>query len=226
MPCSEEDLIPISALQHYMFCPRQCALIHLEQQWVENVLTAEGRILHDRAHEAGSENRGDVRTVRGLRLRSLTWGLVGQADVVEFKKCKRGEEGVLLEGADGRWRPHVVEYKRGKPKIDRCDEVQVCAQVLCIEEMLGVEIGAAAMFYGQPHRRHDVVIDAALRAETAAAIEGTRTLMETAQTPQANYSKKCKSCSLLAVCLPKTTSGSRSAKRYLKDVLLREGQEE
>ena len=125
----EDDLIPISALQHLVFCPRQCALIHVEQVWTENVFTAEGRGLHEKVHETEAESRPGVRIVRGLRLRSLELGLVGQADVVEFHVDAGG---AAVPGREGRYRPFPVEYKRGKPKIDVCDEVQLCAQAMCL----------------------------------------------------------------------------------------------
>ena len=120
---SEDELLPLSALQHLLFCERQCALIHIEQAWAENRLTVEGKNLHAKVHEADDESRGDLRIVRGLRLRSLRLGLVGQADVVEFHK--QGDA----------WLPFPVEYKRGKPKPEPCDEVQLCAQAICLEEM-------------------------------------------------------------------------------------------
>jgi len=141
MTYTEDDLIPISALQHFVFCERQCALIHIEQAWTENRLTAEGRLLHERVHDQGGESRAGVRIERGLPLRSLRLGLVGVADVVEFHPL-----------SEGGWRPFPVEYKRGKPKRNACDEIQVCAQALCLEEMLGVRIPAGALFYGKTHR--------------------------------------------------------------------------
>src|SRR5579859_4686917 len=146
---SEEDLLPISALQHLAFCERQWALIHLEGVWAENQLTAEGRVIHDRAHEPGTESRGDVRVSRGLRLRSLRLGLSGIADVVEFHRCgRRGDtsgkglvaSGVALPSVSGSWAPFPVEYKRGRPKSGPFDEIQLCAQALCLEEMLGVPV--------------------------------------------------------------------------------------
>ena len=131
---SEDDLLPISALQHLAFCERQWALIHLEGVWAENQLTAEGRVMHDRAHEPGTESRGDIRISRGLRLRSLRLGLSGIADVVEFHRCGRPDDvdGVCLPGVSGSWAPFPVEYKRGRPKSGPFDEIQLCAQALCL----------------------------------------------------------------------------------------------
>jgi CRISPR-associated exonuclease Cas4 len=150
----ESSLIPLSALQHLAFCERQCALIHIEQAWEENRLTAEGRLMHERVHEQDSESRGDLYIVRGLKLRSLKLGLTGVADVVEFHRGETG--GVTILGKKGEWRPFPVEYKRGKPKKDSCDEVQLCGQAMCLEEMLGITIGSGALYYGSQHKRHDV----------------------------------------------------------------------
>lgn len=224
---SESDLLPISALQHLAFCERQWALIHLEQQWGENRLTAEGRVLHERVHEQESESRGDLRIARGLRLRSLRLGLSGIADVVEFRQAMNESQqpsgslltSICLAGAGGRWKPYPVEYKRGKPKPDRCDEVQLCAQALCLEEMLGVHISCAAIFYGRPRRRTEVALDSSLREETEALAERLHELFRLGTTPVAVYSKKCRSCSLLDRCHPKVTSSRTAASRYIHTFL-------
>ncbi len=210
---TEDDLLPISALQHLAFCERQWALIHVEGAWAENRLTAEGRVLHDHPHEPETEVRGDIRIARGLQLRSLELGLVGKADVVEFHRVEQG--GIPLEDTPGLWQPFIVEYKRGHPKIGHEDEVQLCAQVLCLEEMLGISISSAAFFYGEPRRRYELALDNALRQETEQLISRLHQLTAVGQTPQAEYSPKCKSCSLIDVCLPGTTSGPKSARTYL-----------
>jgi CRISPR-associated exonuclease Cas4 len=201
---SEDDLLPISALQHLAFCERQWALIHLEQQWVENRLTAEGRQLHQRADEGHHQTKEGVRTCRGLHLRSLRLGLTGKADVVEFHPAHGGSA-----------RPFPIEYKRGRPKPDHRDEVQLCAQALCLEEMLNAEITTGALFYGEPRRRAAVAFDAELRAETERLAARLHELYAARITPRAKYEKKCDSCSLYFICLPKTT-GVSSAQRYLK----------
>jgi len=205
---SEDDLLPLSALQHLMFCERQCALIHLEGVWDENRLTAEGRILHEKVHEGGDETRGDVRIARGLRLRSLRLGITGQADVVEFHRQ-----------ADGSWQPFPVEYKRGRPKPDTCDEVQLCAQAFCLEEMLGAQIPEGAIFYGQPRRRHGAVFSAELRHQTEASAARLHDLLDSGLTPRAVYEKKCDNCSLKLSCLPEVAGRGKSAKRYLGQML-------
>ncbi|MBN2559321.1 MAG: CRISPR-associated protein Cas4 [Phycisphaerae bacterium] len=204
----EDQLLPISALQHLLFCERQCALIHIEQAWTENRLTVEGRIMHDKVHNGADESRGAVRIARGLRLRSLGLGLTGQADVVEFHRQTVGS-----------WQPFPVEYKRGRPKPEACDEVQLCAQALCLEEMLGVEIPEGAIFYGQPRRRHPVAFDQALRAQTESAARRLRDLLTAGVTPPAAYEKKCRNCSLLNLCMPKTAGRQKSAAGYLERML-------
>ncbi|MGV8057023.1 MAG: CRISPR-associated protein Cas4 [Smithellaceae bacterium] len=203
-----DDLIMLSALQHYAFCPRQCALIHLEQVWLENRLTAEGRVMHEHVHDEGNESRGDVRIERGVSLRSLALGLIGKADVVEY----HGQ-------ADGRWRTFPVEYKRGKPKPDHIDKIQLCAQALCLEEMQNVHISSGALFYGKTRRRLDVKFDESLRRETQEAARLTHELIESGQTPKPVYAKRCESCSLMAECMPKTIQKKRSVESYLKRML-------
>ena len=204
----DSDLIPISALSHYSFCPRRCAFIHIEHQWEENRFTAEGRIMHERVHEEGNEVRAGVRIERGVSLRSLRLGLIGKADVVEFHR----EE-------SGAWLPFPVEYKRGKPKPDHCDKVQLCAQALCLEEMLHTDIPAGALFYGQTRRRLDVVFDNNLRRETEEAARQVRELLNSGKTPKPVYAKRCDNCSLIADCLPKAIQKRRSVKNYLQRMM-------
>jgi CRISPR-associated exonuclease Cas4 len=213
---SEDDLLPLSGLQHLVFCERQWGLIHIEQVWSENRLTAEGRVLHDRAHEAGSESRPGLRIARGLRLRSLRLGISGQADVVEFRATPNG---VALPGEDGLWQALPVEYKRGRPKRDHCDQVQLCAQALCLEEMFGSMVPEGALFYGTPRRRQDVVFSPALRTETETLAARMHELYRARVTPRAVYSPKCDKCSLLGTCMPKTLGGVRAVERYLARAL-------
>lgn len=204
MSYTEDNLIMLSALQHFIFCERQCALIHLEQVWAENRLTAEGRILHERVHEQEGETRAGVRIERGMPLRSLRLGLVGVADVIEFHRLPNGG-----------WRPFPVEYKRGKPKPDRCDEVQLCAQALCLEEMMGVAVPEGALFYGRTRRRHEVEFLPELRKATEETAAAVRELLDAGITPPAVYDKKCKQCSLMEICLPKSLGRKRDVGRYL-----------
>lgn len=211
---TEDELIPLSALQHLLFCERQCALIHIEQAWAENRFTAEGRIMHERVDGAGRESRGRVRTVNGLPLRSLRLGLSGKADAVEFHR--EGEDG---SGDISVWRPFPVEYKRGKPKQNDCDLVQLCAQALCLEEMLGVAVPEGAIYYGKPRRRLVVIFDEALREKTREAARRLHELIRSGHTPQARYEKKCESCSMLSICMPKVTGARRSVQRYMAKAL-------
>jgi CRISPR-associated exonuclease Cas4 len=196
----ESQLLPISALQHLLFCERQCALIHIERQWVENRFTAEGQILHRAAHSGRSERRSGTRTVRSLPVRSLELGLFGIADVVAF-----GEAGGV--------RP--VEYKRGKPKRNDCDRVQLCAQALCLEEMLSVSIPSADLFYGKTRRRVVVELDAALRDLTRDAAARLHSLIRLGKTPPAKLEPKCKHCSLRPVCMPELAARSAAIRSYL-----------
>jgi CRISPR-associated exonuclease Cas4 len=183
---------------------RQCALIHNEQVWSESMLTAEGRLMHERVHDEKRESRRDVRIEYGVPLRSLRLGIIGKADVIEFHR---------LEG--GRWVPYPVEYKRGKPKRDDSDKVQLCAQALCLEEMLIVHITEGALFYGRTRHRLDVVFDESLRRETEGIALRTHDLIASGQTHPPVYSKRCDRCSLVEICLPKTMQKKRSVRGYI-----------
>jgi len=218
---SEDDLLPISGLQHLAFCERQVALIHIEGLWEENVFTVEGQILHERVHEEGNEALGDLRVARGLRMRSLRLGLVGVADVVEFHQVADSDSktSIELSGAPGHWRPFIVEYKRGLPKPDRRDEVQLCAQAMCLEEMLNVEIASSAFFYGKPRRRDIVNLDKSLRDETESIAIHLHELVDSGKTPSVLYSEKCQRCSLIDVCLPRMPRGHDSVEKYLHRVI-------
>lgn len=196
---SEDELLPISALQHFIFCQRQCALIHVERLWEENRLTVEGKHLHERADSQTHTTEGNVRIVRSLPIRSLHLGIVGQADVVEF-------HGLAAT---------PVEYKRGKPKKDDSDRVQLCAQALCLEEMLDQSIDEGALFYGQRKRRTKVSFDQSLREITTQTIGRLREMIDARHTPPAVHDARCPSCSLLHLCLPSATAVSRSASRFM-----------
>jgi CRISPR-associated exonuclease Cas4 len=213
---TENDLLSISALQHLAFCERQWALIHLEQAWAENVLTAEGRVMHDRAHDDQTESRAGVRTARTLRIRSLRLGLAGMMDVVEFEREEAdSKEAIRLKGVSGLWRPIPVEYKHGQPKSRNCDEIQLCAQALCLEEMLDVAISSGAIFYGRPRRRTEVTFNIALRQETEALAARLHELYSLGKTPPPVYSPKCPNCSLLDICKPKVMATRSTASRYI-----------
>ena len=219
MAFTEDDLLPLSALQHLLFCERQAALIHVERVWAENPFTIEGKYLHDRVDSGQAESRGDLRIARGLPLRSFRLGLSGKADAVELHRLSAGEPGATLPGVPGAWRPFPVEYKRGRPKRHRADEVQLCAQALCLEEMLGTAVPAGALFYGQTRRRLEVAFGAGLRRETEEAAARMHELFDSGVTPPPVREPKCDQCSLLEICMP--AAPARSAQRYL-DHLLRE----
>jgi len=216
MDYSEDELLPLSALSHLVFCPRRCALVHIEQLWTENLFTAEGRGLHKKVHSTDAESRPGIRIVRGLRVQSLELGLVGQVDVVEFHEV---EAGIELPNEKGFWRPFPVEYKRGKTKIDDCDRVQLCAQAMCLEEMLSCEIEYGAIFYGRPRRRERVKLTAGLRERTESLTDELHRLYEAGATPRAKYQKKCGSCSLYETCMPKVTGIAKNINHYLAKAL-------
>ena len=199
----EDELLPLSGLQHLQFCARQYALIHVEQLWEENRLTAEGRLMHEKADSEEDEWRDGVRICRGMRIRSLRLGLIGRADIVEFH---RSENGTM--------HPRPVEYKRGRPKSGPEDRIQLCAQALCLEEMLGLSIPEGDLYYGEQRRRNGIAFDAPLRAATEALTSRMHALFQGKITPKAVYESKCDNCSLLALCMPRSVC-SKSALRYL-----------
>lgn len=221
MPHAEDDLLPISALQHLLFCERQAALIHVERLWVENRLTVEGAALHRNAHSGRPETRDGERIVRGLPLRSLEHGLTGVADVVIYRppdgtpdrQVARRLREAGSAGLDG-WRVTPVEYKRGRPKRGDADRVQLCAQALCLEEAHATSIPAGLLFYGRTQRRTPVEFDATLRETTLNAAGRLREIFDNRLTPPARREKKCDACSLLPVCLPAALE-RRSAKAYV-----------
>lgn len=216
---AEDDLLPISALQHLAFCPRQCALIHVERLWDENRFTAEGHLLHQRVHEEGRELRTDVLSAKALSLRSLRLGLIGQADVVEFHRYHEGDpQGIELLGRPGLWCPFPIEYKRGRPKSNDIDEVQLCCQAMCLEEMLTATISAGALFYGKDRRRSDVAFTDQLRTRTKDLARELHRLVSSEVLPKATYDRKCRSCSLIDQCLPRVSTGRKKVNLYLSKV--------
>lgn len=212
---AEDDWLPISALQHLEYCPRRCALVHVEGVWADNAQTAEGRTLHERAHEAKSENVGDIRVARQLRLCSRELGLFGIADVVEFRPTESLDERTLtLPDSLNRWTAMPVEYKRGRRKPEISYMVQLCAQALCLEEMLGGLVPIGALYHGQSRRRQVVQFDVALRTRTWNRAHELHRLVESRIVPAPNYGPKCKYCSLVGRCMPKL-SRARSARDYV-----------
>ena len=246
---TEDDLLPISALQHMLFCERQTALIHLERLWVENRFTAEGRLLHKKTDNAKSETRDGVRITRSLPVHSFELGIFGVCDVVNFKPpefdvhpsmtlAKRLEAElarILLFNPTRRggitapdspitsppfhhWAITPVEYKRGQPKKNHSDRVQLCAQAMCLEAMLHVRIDRGDLFYGKRQRRTEVILDNELRELTRTTAERLHVMIQAGETPKALRELKCEKCSLLPVCMP-PESGARTASKYLAHIL-------
>lgn len=214
---SEEDLIPISLLQHYAFCPRRAALIGIEQHWDENEATVDGVIMHEKAHQEIAENRSNIRTRNSMRLHSLVLGLSGIADVVEFHRQQNSEEeGMKIAGADGLWVPFPIEYKRGTTHEALPYHIQLCAQAMCLEEMMMVCIPAGAIFWGENRRRQEVKFDYELRKLTVDIIDKVRIFIEAGKTPAPHYEKKCKGCSLYDICMPEVTQ-KLDANNYYMD---------
>lgn len=198
------DLLPISALQHLQFCERQCALIHIEGLWAENRRTVEGRLLHDRVHDVGGSTRIDVRQERSLHLASQRLGLFGAADIVQF-----------VDGLP----PRPIEYKRGRPKLHLADEVQLCAQALCLEEMLSCSVPAGELFYAAIRRRVEVSFSEDLRMQTERSSARLHLLVAEGRTPVARREPKCDRCSLLNLCVPGALRRRTTVHRYLDDAL-------
>lgn len=221
----EDDLLPISGLQHLLFCERRAALVLIENLWEENTFTADGHIKHERAHEVGTEARPDIRVARGLRLRSLILGLSGMADIVEFHRTE-DLTGIALEGAEGLWQPIPVEYKRGKLRKEDGYEIQLCAQAMCLEEMLGAEIPRGYIYYGKTNRRLEIEFSQELRQKTSLAAERLRALFSSGVTPKAVHTRKCERCSLINLCLPAVSGSKQSTGAYLKRMLKAVGEGE
>ena len=198
---NEDEYLMLSGIQHFCFCRRQWALIHIEQQWEENYHTVAGNIMHSRAHDEHLiEKRGNKLTVRGMRIASPRLGISGQCDVVEFLKA---EEGITLPDYDGKWSVCPVEYKKGEKKEGQEDCLQLCAQAMCLEEMLMTEIARGFLYYGKTRHREEVRFDAELRGEVEKLTVEMHQLFARGYTPKVKYNTKCRACSLANVCLPK-----------------------
>jgi CRISPR-associated exonuclease Cas4 len=217
---TDEELLPISALQHFVYCPRRAALVFLEREWRDNVFTVEGNYAHSRAHdESQNERRGAKQTLRGMELRSLQWGLAGKSDVVEINWTAEQE----IE------RVEVIEYKRGRPKgkRDLPFYVQLCAQVLCLEDMLQLPVAAASIYFAKTRRRVDVPLDESMRISTVTAIEGLHSLVRSRATPKMTYEKKrCDRCSMLTTCLPHAIRPRATAAKYIESLLFSDHESE
>lgn len=201
MAYNEDDYLQLSGLQHFAFCRRQWALIHIEQQWAENLRTIDGRILHEKAHDSATrEKRGNLIVTRDMWIHSANLGISGSCDVVEFHK---GAVGIPLPGQDGLWQPYPVEYKRGTPKVTEMDRLQLCSQAMCLEEMLCCDIPEGAVFYGEIRRREVVDLDEELRSRVRELLMQMHDLYRRSHTPKVKFTKSCNACSLKELCLPK-----------------------
>lgn len=213
MAYKEEEYLQLSGLQHFSFCRRQWALIHIEQQWAENLRTADGRIFHEKAHDASQrERRGDLLITRDMSIHSPTLGISGSCDVVEFH---RGDTGIPLPEQTGLWQPYPIEYKRGSPKAEDIDRLQLCAQAMCLEEMLCCDIPEAVLFYGETRRRENVALSEELRAQVRLLLKEMHDLNQRNHTPKVKPQKGCNACSLRDLCLPKLAK-KRSVGEYLR----------
>lgn len=216
---SEDDFLMLSGLQHFVFCRRQWALIHIEQQWEENYRTADGQVMHRNVHDRDfHEKRGDTIVTRAMAVSSARLGISGECDVVEFRKSK---DGIELFGVEGKYDVIPIEYKRGTPKENSSDIMQLAAQAMCLEEMLCCDISTGYLYYGEIRRRTKVVIDAELRERTEKAIEEMHELYRKQYTPKVKRTKACNACSLKNICLPALFS-KKSARDYIENMLGKE----
>ena len=215
----EDDWLALSGLQHFAFCRRQWALIHIEQQWQDNYLTTAGSLEHERTHDySASESRGNLLIMRALRVFSRTLGISGVCDVVEFRKSI---DGVPLHGRAGAWLPYPVEYKHGKSKQHDADRIQLCAEAMCLEEMLACSIPEGALFYQQTKHRDRVIFDSSLREQVVMMAREMHALFKRGRTPEVGLSKSCRSCSLRDVCLPKLVK-TQSARQFIENAVCME----
>lgn len=214
---TSDELLPLSGIQHFVFCRRQWALIHVERQWQENGLTVDGKIMHDRVDDPFfSEVRKGGIITRSMPVASYRLGLIGVCDVVEFTPSP---EGVKLKDHPGFFLPTPVEYKHGQEKRDRCDEAQLCAQALCLEEMLSVPIPCGYLYYGETRHRVEVELNEELRRYVGGMISEMHSYFERGYTPRVKPSKACRSCSLQNICLPVLQEKVLSASKYIQTYL-------
>ena len=219
---SDENLLMLSGIQHIAFCERQWALIHVEQQWSENVQTVEGHFLHEKTDDPfAGETRGDLLILRAVPLISRHLGLTGRADVVELYRTENEllEGTITVESKHGRWLVIPVEYKRGKPKPDECDEVQLCAQAYALEEANNIVITKGYLYYGETRHRHEVIFSDELRKRTEELASRMHELFDAGITPRPHLASYCKSCSLFNICIPGINKNAQSVSRYIEQSL-------
>lgn len=217
---SEDELLPLSGLQHMAFCERRWALVQIECLWEDNRFTAEGKVLHEKAHSGEIESRPGLIVRRTLPLHSFRLGLSGQADIVEFELVKAGEPGITLEGRRGLWRPYPIEYKRSRDKAGSfAYRIQLCAQALCLEEMLSIEVAEGAVYDGSARRRQPVSFDTELRNSVKTLATRMHELFRNGTTPPPVLKKACQSCSLKERCFPEALGAGRSVRDYYRRLL-------
>lgn len=215
----EDDFLMLSGLQHFAYCRRQWALIHIEQQWAENERTIDGHLFHTTAHNSEKlEKRGDLIIARGLRIKSDNLGVTGICDVVEFHKSSNG---IKLFAFDGLWQPYPIEYKKGEPKANNVDELQLCGQAMCLEEMLLCDIPSGSLFYGENRRRMQVEFTDDLRTQVKNMLTEMHELLKKGYTPKVKAQKGCNACSLKEICVPKLFK-SKSVTDYIDNKLFGE----
>lgn len=216
---NEDDLLLLSGIQHFAYCPRQWALIHIEKQWDESLSTMEGKQLHERVDNPNFfESRGDILIARSVPLSSYRLGFYGVSDVIEFYAVKKN--GLVLTGHPGLWQPVPIEYKRGKPKEDPVDEVQLCAQAMCIEEMLCLDVKYGYIFYGATKHRQKVLFESDLKRQVEDLSAQMHEFFNEQYTPKANRNlQNCKRCSLVDICIPKMGKKKLKVDSYIKKYL-------
>lgn len=214
---NEEEFLMLSGVQHFAYCRRQWALIHIEQQWAENERTIDGQLFHSTAHNSEKiEKRGNLLIVRGMRIKSSTLGMTGACDVVEFHKAKSG---ITLFNYEGLWVPYPVEYKKGLPKANDTDKLQLCGQAICLEEMLACRISKGSLFYGENRRRTDVEFTDELRTQVHNVAAEMHAMWVKGYTPKVKQHKGCNACSLKEICLPKLQK-VESVQEYINSSLM------
>ena len=219
---NEDDMLMLSGIQHYMFCPRQWGLIHISQEWEDNRLTVEGQLLHENVDNPFyRQKNGDVITLRSVHIASRELGLYGIADAIELLPAESSKNAITHKRYPGFWYPYPIEYKRGHRKSDERDEVQLTAQVMCLEEMYGIRIEYGALFYGETRRREVVHIDEELRRLTIECAEKMHIAYNKHSIPKSHKKLCCNRCSLVDICLPELEQRYRVSD-YLKRNLYEE----
>lgn len=215
---SNDDYLALSGIQHYYYCPRQWALIHMEQQWEDNTRTFGGTLMHEKADDPYvKESRGTSLISRSMPLVSNKLKIRGIADVVEFQKNRENTDGIAIQHKRGKWRVYPVEYKFGEPKTDERDFLQLCAQAICLEEMFETEINSGYIYYGKIRRRVEVIFDTKLRAKVVQTVIEMQKCFESGKTPLGDKGNECRSCSLKNICIPKLKKNHLKVKQYIKN---------